>query len=242
MKPMSLVHRCLSIAVFATVLVAPARAGRLVTSGLDDSLACAGVGVGAAVSRAVAPRRAELRLSTQAGTPASAPEPAHDRRARGKATPGVTLKPNRPSTQRSKTILTRETHAAPGMGLLLRLSVSAGREISWRADEAPATPYDPEPCRGPPVAAAASLLAPTSPSDDPPSTAALAYCRPRRRSPRRPQSRSADRPEGRKFACAHRRRIGLPLVSPMERRRRSRDGRLEGRAACTSRPSGGFTS
>jgi len=184
---------------FAGSLVAPALAQRTATSGVDEpaarvphhaSTACTGttrisashVAAGCtddmpvvtsrcAPACSTATHHADLRV-TPASAPLPMPAPDHrgEKREHGKTTTGVALKTQRPTTQRSKGNV-RNAPATPGMGMLLRMGASAGREISYRIDLIPNEPLEHISGRAPPRATALTHFAPASPPCAPPITA-----------------------------------------------------------------------
>jgi hypothetical protein len=198
--PIATCYRRIVLALaFAGSLVAPALAQRTTSSGIDEpaarathhaNTACTGstrisashVAAGCTddtpvIASRCAPacstgtRHAELRVGP-AGAPLPLPSSDHrgEKREHGKTATGVALKTQRPSTQRSKGNI-RNAPATPGMGTLLRMGASAGREISYLLDMTPIEPLEHISGRAPPPATALTPLAPASPPCASPITA-----------------------------------------------------------------------
>jgi hypothetical protein len=111
-----------------------AHAPRVSIAPSDEGAPSAHRGTPACTSSTRTLSRAELNeLTTRHPSTPVTPERRNERRAR--AAPNSSVRAHRPTTQRSK-LGARDAPATPGMGTLLRLGASAGREISWneRAD------------------------------------------------------------------------------------------------------------
>jgi hypothetical protein len=107
------------------------------------------------------PARADFGAATGHATLPAAPDHRAEKREHGRPAPTTSLHAHRPLTQRSKGSL-RNTPATPGMGLLLRMSTSAGRELSSLIDGVPCAPSTMRSGRAPPAA-----TTPTNPARDP---------------------------------------------------------------------------
>jgi hypothetical protein len=119
-------------------------------------------------SSAPSARPAEL-----APAPAAPPAPANAPPARKRESASTLNRPARPATPRAK-ISMRNLPAAPGMGTLLRVGVSAGREISMLEYTVPSAPRTAHSGRAPPRGDAIAHLAPAALPGAPPSAANIA--------------------------------------------------------------------
>jgi hypothetical protein len=179
-----------------------------------------------------------------ASTPPLPASPDHrsEKRERGRAPVGTTVNSHRPATQRSKGAV-RNTPATPGMGMLLRMGASAGREISMITDVRPQSDLGCQRGRAPPRGDHTSNLEPALPPFGSPLAATPARHPLTAGAPELPIRHrliAAAPPSPGACACAAFVANG-PDALPMERLARSCAVRLKGAAARSFLPFGGFT-
>ncbi len=167
-----------------------------------------------------------------------------EKRERGRTTPAGAAQLHRPTAQRSKGTV-RNTPATPGMGLLLRFSTDAGREISFNDARFSPNASSMRSGRAPPRAGPSPNSAPASlprphhlaitsraPRPLPPGAPPIEPDDPREPSPRAPGSAAAP------TACV----LAIPTAvhgpAPLPSTG-SRAIRVKGRTACILTPFGG---
>ncbi|MBI5170937.1 MAG: hypothetical protein HZA61_15715 [Candidatus Eisenbacteria bacterium] len=113
-------------------------------------------------------RTESLRPSTPEPTrQPSAPEPSQERRDKSKTVIAPMPRVARQAPQHRPRVNTRPLPAAPGMGTLIRMGMTVGREISFLEESVPTRPLRPHGGRAPParvsVSAPLALAAPAAP-------------------------------------------------------------------------------
>ena len=96
----------------------------------------------------------------------SAPEPSQERREKAKPVLSPMPRAARQGAPHRARVTTRPLPAAPGMGTLIRMGMTVGREISFLEESVPSRPNRPNAGRAPPatrVSSASALATPAAP-------------------------------------------------------------------------------
>lgn len=94
----------------------------------------------------------------------SAPEPSQERREKAKPALSPMPRASRQGAPHRPRVTTRPLPAAPGMGTLIRMGMTVGREISFLEEAAPSRPIRPNAGRAPPAARVSAPLAQAAPA------------------------------------------------------------------------------
>lgn len=109
------------------------------------------------------PESARLNVPEPTRQP-SAPEPSQERREKAKPALSPMPRAARHGAPHRPRVTTRPLPAAPGMGTLIRMGMTVGREISFLEESVPTRPSRPQAGRAPPAVRVSSSSAQASPA------------------------------------------------------------------------------
>lgn len=242
MRVRTQLSRLILVAGLFAVLVAPARAQRVVAPPCEEGGASAHSAFAAPIATADA-----RRLESHAGVrgdgsraPLSAPDHRSEKRENHRATPSPLIKAQPPTHHRTKNP-SRNTPATPGMGQLLRMGSGTETDLTLLEARTPSRHMEVSSDRGPPAGDEPLRLSPAAlPRVHHPQAPAPAP------EPLLPRSaRSSTRHRDVSPACAHatpaRCRTFLSALPETPLRGGSCEDRAEGAVSQTRSPSGGVT-